>query len=252
MSDSPATELKGRGRFWLAVLLSLIGLAVLLSLGTWQMQRLKWKEGLLATIDQRMHSQPISLQQAERLFEESGDVDYVPVSVSGVFVHEGERHFLATWKGQSGFYVYTPLKLEDGRFLLVNRGFVPYGMKEASSRAEGQVQGTLAVTGLGRNPLAEKPSSIVPDNDLAKNVFYWKDRDAMAASAGLPAGYTLVPFFLDADATPNPGGWPAGGVTIVDLPNNHLEYAVTWYGLAVALAGVLLFSLVGRRKRQRS
>ncbi|MET3660648.1 SURF1 family protein [Aquamicrobium ahrensii] len=252
MSDSPATELKGRGRFWLAVLLSLIGLAVLLSLGTWQMQRLKWKEGLLATIDQRMHSQPISLQQAERLFEESGDVDYVPVSVNGVFVHEGERHFLATWKGQSGFYVYTPLKLEDGRFLLVNRGFVPYGMKEASSRAEGQVQGTLAVTGLGRNPLAEKPSSIVPDNDLAKNVFYWKDRDAMAASAGLPAGYTLIPFFLDADATPNPGGWPAGGVTIVDLPNNHLEYAVTWYGLAVALAGVLLFSLVGRRKRRRS
>lgn len=252
MSESPATKLTGRGRFWLAVLLGLIGLAVLLSLGTWQMQRLKWKEGLLATIDQRMHSQPISLQQAERLFEESGDVDYVPVSVNGVFVHEGERHFLATWKGQSGFYVYTPLKLEDGRFLLVNRGFVPYGMKEASSRAEGQVQGTLAVTGLGRNPLAEKPSSIVPDNDLAKNVFYWKDRDAMAASAGLPAGYTLVPFFLDADATPNPGGWPAGGVTIVDLPNNHLEYAVTWYGLAVALAGVLLFSLVGRRKRRRS
>lgn len=243
-------EKAARGRFWLAVALGLVALAILLSLGTWQMQRLKWKEDLLSTIDQRMHSPPVALEQAERLFGESGDVDYVPVSVSGTFAHEGERHFLATWKGQSGFYVYTPLKLEDGRFLLVNRGFVPYGMKEASSRPEGQMQGTVTVTGLARNPLAGKPSSIVPDNDPAKNVFYWKDRDAMAASAGLPAGYTLVPFFLDADATPNPGGWPAGGVTIVDLPNNHLEYAVTWYGLAAALAGVLLFSLAGRRKHR--
>jgi surfeit locus 1 family protein len=243
-------EKAGWGRFWLAVALGFVALAILLSLGTWQMQRLKWKEDLLSTIDQRMHSPPVALEQAERLFGESGDVDYVPVSVSGSFVHEGERHFLATWKGQSGFYVYTPLKLEGGRFLLVNRGFVPYGMKEASSRPEGQMQGTVTVTGLARNPLAGKPSSIVPDNDPAKNVFYWKDRDAMAASAGLPAGYTLVPFFLDADARPNPGGWPAGGVTIVDLPNNHLEYAVTWYGLAAALAGVLLFSLAGRRKHR--
>ncbi|TIS72154.1 MAG: hypothetical protein E5W94_31685, partial [Mesorhizobium sp.] len=66
---------------------------------------------------------------------------------------------------------------------------------------------------------------------------------AMAASAGLPAGAGLVPFFIDADATPNPGGLPVGGVTIIDLPNSHLQYAVTWYGLAAALAGVLIFRL---------
>jgi len=101
----------------------------------------------------------------------------------------------------------------------------------------------VTVTGLARNPLAAKPSMMLPDNDIAKNIFYWKDRDAMASSAGLPAGAGLVPFFIDADKTPNPGGLPVGGVTIIDLPNSHLQYAVTWYALAAALAGVLLFRL---------
>lgn len=238
-------------RLWLAAVLGAIAIAILLSLGTWQMQRLYWKEDLLATIDHRMHAEPLALAEAERLFAENSDVDYVPITATGSFVHEGERHFLATWKGQSGFYVYTPLKLGDGRFLLVNRGFVPYWLKEASSRSAGQVDGVVTVRGLARNPLSEKPSSMVPDNDLAKNIFYWKDRDVMAASAGLPDGYVLLPFFLDADSSPNPGDWPAGGVTIVSLPNNHLQYAVTWYGLAAALAGVMLFSFAGRRRRTK-
>ena len=76
----------------------------------------------------------------------------------------------------------------------------------------------------------------MPDNDPAKNIFFWKDLDAMAASAGLPRRATVLPFFVDADATPNPGGLPIGGVTTIDLPNNHLQYALTWYGLAAALA----------------
>lgn len=247
----PGTGTMSRRKWWLAAVLGSVAIAILLGLGTWQMQRLHWKEDLIATIDRRMRSPPLTLEETERLFAETSDVDYVPATATGSFMHEGERHFLATWKGQSGFYVYTPLKLEDGRFLLVNRGFVPYWLKEASSRAAGQVEGVVTVRGLARNPLAEKPSGMVPDNDPAKNVFYWKDRDAMAASAGLPGGYVLLPFFIDADQTPNAGDWPAGGVTIVSLPNNHLQYAVTWYGLAAALAGVMLFSLVGRARGKR-
>jgi surfeit locus 1 family protein len=96
----------------------------------------------------------------------------------------------------------------------------------------------VALTGLARNPLAAKPSLLVPDNAPDKNIFYWKDRDAMASTTGLDPA-RLVPFFVDAGPAPNPGGLPVGGVTIVDLPNNHLQYALTWYGLAAALAGVL-------------
>lgn len=232
----------------LAIVFGLPVLAMLIGLGTWQVQRLHWKEALLATIEQRIHAVPEPFAEVEARFQATGDVDYWPVTVTGEFLHGGERHFFATNEGQSGFYVYTPLKLVDGRFLLVNRGFVPYDDKDPATRPEGQLGGEARVTGLARNPLAQKPSSMVPDNDPAKNIFYWKDRDMMAASAGLPADAKIVPFFIDADKTPNPGGLPVGGVTIIDLPNSHLQYAVTWYGLAAALAGVLGIWLWRSRK----
>jgi len=232
-----------RPRPLLLLFLGLVVFAILVALGTWQVQRLYWKEGLLDTIGRRTHSVPLPLADIEREFAASRDVDYTPVTVTGTFLHQGERHFFATWEGDSGFNVYTPLRLDDGRFVLVNRGFVPYDLKDPAKRQKGEVAGKVTVTGLARNPLPGKPSMMLPDNDIAKNIFFWKDRDAMAASAGLPAGAVLVPFFVDADKTPNPGGLPVGGVTIIDLPNHHLQYAVTWYGLAAALAAVLILRL---------
>lgn len=223
---------------WLTALLGLIVLGVLLALGTWQVQRLQWKEALLASIGQRMHAPAAPLAEMEERYRMSGDVDYMPVTVTGRFHHAGERHFLATWEGKSGFFVYAPLELADGRIVFVNRGFVPYDLKDAAKRTAGQVEGEVTITGLARNPLTGKPSWILPDNDATANIFFWKDRDAMARSAGLRSAVEIVPFFIDADAKPNPGGFPIGGVTLIDLPNNHLQYAATWYGLAAALVGV--------------
>ncbi|MEP6567288.1 MAG: SURF1 family protein [Mesorhizobium sp.] len=244
MSEASAKS-TGRSRPKTALLLGLglLLFCTLIALGTWQIQRLHWKEALLQTIDQRTHSAPLPLAEVERQFTTTGDVDYTPVTVTGTFLHQGERHFFSTWEGASGFDVITPLQLDDGRFVLVNRGFVPYDLKDAAKRAQGQVAGKVTVTGLARNPLLAKPSMMLPDNDVQKNIFYWKDRDAMASSAGLPAGAGLVPFFVDANAAPNPGGLPVGGVTIIDLPNSHLQYAFTWYGLAAALAAVLIIRL---------
>lgn len=221
----------------LSGLVLLAALAVLLSLGTWQMQRLAWKERLLADIAERRTEAAVPLSAIEAMKAGGADIEYRPVTVTGTFENDRERHFLATYAGRSGYHVYTPLRLADGRAVFVNRGFVPYDLKEPATRPDGQAAGERTVTGLARDRLAGKPSSLVPDNDLAKNVFYWKDLDAMAASAGI-APETLVPFFVDADATPNPGGFPVGGVTQFELPNNHLQYALTWYGLALALVGV--------------
>jgi surfeit locus 1 family protein len=105
------------------------------------------------------------------------------------------------------------------------------------------VAGKVTVTGLARNPLPAKPSMMLPDNDVAKNIFYWKDLDVMASSTGLDPA-KVVPFFIDADATPHDGGMPIGGVTQFDLPNSHLQYALTWYGLAgalVVISGIFIF-----------
>lgn len=214
---------------------------ILMALGTWQVYRLQWKEGLLADIDARTMAQPVTLAEMEQRFAEGAGVEYWPVEVTGTFHHAGERHFFSTWKGQSGFNVYTPLMLDDGRVVFINRGFVPYDRKDAATRADGQIAGPVEIAGLARDPLREKPSFIVPENEPGKNVFYWKDIAAMSATADLPKGSEIVPFFVDAGGAPNPGGLPVGGVTLIDLPNNHLQYAVTWYGLAAALVGVALF-----------
>ena len=232
----------------LAIVSGAIVFLILIGLGTWQVQRLHWKEGLIATIASRMAEPPVDLLAVLKADPDVAAQEYRLVRVDGTFDHRFERHFLATFKGQAGFNVYTPLKLDDGDWIFVNRGFVPYDRKDPSTRQQGQVQGRLTVTGLLRPVLAEKPSSMVPDNEPGKNIFYWKDIRAMAASSGLPADAKVLGLFVDADDAPNPGGLPVGGTTIVDLPNNHLQYAVTWYGLAAALAGVLIAWLLRQRK----
>nr|WP_027677005.1 SURF1 family protein [Agrobacterium larrymoorei] len=230
-------------RLWFAGPLVLLALVILLSLGTWQVRRLYWKEALLSDIQLRVHSAPVELAEIERILASGGDIEYRTVRLSGTFDHAHERHFFATHEGQTGYYIYTPLKLDDGREIFVNRGFVPYEMKDAVKREQGQVTGRVTIEGLARAQLAAKPSMMLPDNDIGKNIFYWKDIRAMADSAGV-ARAGLVPFFVDANAAPNPGGWPKGGVTIIDLPNNHLQYAITWYGLAAALVFVAGFAYV--------
>ncbi len=221
-------------------------LAILLVLGTWQVQRLHWKEGLIADIAARQAAAPVPLSEIEAMAAGGGDIEYRRMTVSGRYLNDKERHFFATYNGMSGFYIYTPLLLADGRTLFVNRGFVPYDQKEPKTREKGELVGEQSVAGLARAKLPSKPSSLLPDNDLAKNIFYWKDLDAMAASDGLDPA-KILPFFVDADATPNPGGLPVGGVTIVELPNDHLQYAVTWYGLAAALVAIVAISWFRKR-----
>ena len=247
MAETQDRHASGRSwKFWAGLVLLPGALAVLVALGTWQVQRLQWKEDLLAAIEQRSTADPVELQVIEAAHAAGKPIDYQAARASGRFLNDRERHFFATFEGQSGYYVYTPLQLADGRLLFVNRGFVPYDRKETSTRPQSLVEGPQTITGLARARLDEKPSSMVPDNDEAANIFYWKDLDRMAASAGLPAD-RMLPFFLDADATPVDGGLPRGGVTVIDLPNSHLQYAITWYGLALALLGVAVFGWLKRK-----
>nr|WP_206683503.1 SURF1 family protein [Rhizobium changzhiense] len=222
-------------------ILVLIALAILISLGTWQVERLHWKEGLIADIAARQAAAPVPLADIDAMAAAGGDIEYRKVTATGRYINNKERHFFATWRGQTGYYIYTPLELADGRILFVNRGFVPYDNKEPEMRMQGQLTGEQTVTGLAREKLPGKPSWVVPDNDVAKNIFYWKDLDVMAESVGLEKA-SVIPFFVDADSTPNPAGLPIGGVTQVDLPNDHLQYAFTWYGLAVVLVVVVAIS----------
>ena len=222
----------------LLLLLGLPALAVLIGLGAWQYQRLQWKEALLATIAERIVAPPVPLSALVGMADQGQDFEYLPVAVSGRLLNDREQYFLATYKGQSGWYVYVPALTESG-MVFVNRGFVPYDRRDPASRMEGQIETLDNAVGLARAPLFEKPSRLVPDNDPAKNTFYWKDLVQMTAAAELDPD-TVLPFFIDLKAGGVPGGLPVGGVTQIDLPNNHFQYMLTWWGLALGLAGVML------------
>ncbi len=248
MTETPRKYGGGRTKMAITGVLVLAVLAVLLTLGTWQVQRLQWKEQLLSDMAARRNAPPIGAEEVAAMLSRGEDIEYRTMRVSGTFDHGGERHFFATHNGQPGFYVYTPMRLEDGAVLFVNRGFVPYDLKDPALRAQGQVTGEVTVTGYARAELLEKPSAIVPENDPAKNIFYWKDLSTMTSTTGVDANLVL-PFFMDVDASQTvPGGLPQGGVTQFSLANNHLQYAVTWYGLAGALVVVVI--AVGLRRRK--
>jgi surfeit locus 1 family protein len=135
-------------------------------------------------------------------------------------------------------HVVTPFKAANGSIVLLDRGWIPSERKDPAKRAEGQVTGTVDVTGIVRR--TQEKRQFAPDNDPAKNFWFHVDAPLMRKLAGAPADRALDSFFLDADATPNPGGLPVGGQTRLDIPNDHLHYAITWFLIALAAAGVYL------------
>ena len=225
----------GRARVVAILVSGLAALAILLGLGAWQVERMAWKEGLLTSIAQRIQSPPQTIESLQRDFEGGVPIDYKPVGLRGTFDHSGERYFLATRNGEAGWHVYTPLRIEGSdRWIFVNRGFVPYAQKNPDTRRAGNPTGEVELRGLAREAPAGKPGSFLPDNDPAQNVFFWRSVTDMAKGLSLPADKVL-PFFIDAGPGAAEGGYPVGGVTVVDLPNNHLQYAITWFSLAAAL-----------------
>lgn len=231
------SALRAKGLLWPAVA-TVVGIAFLIGLGNWQMRRLAWKEGLIAAIAERTRAEPIALDEAERRAAGGGDVEYLHVKARGRFIHDKELDFYAVDEQSGpGYHLLTPLRLADGGIVFVNRGYVPDGLKDPAKRAVGEPAGEVEIVGLARRP--ETPGAFTPANDAGKNIWYWRDLPAMAAAALAPATPRLVPFVIEAEIDAQaPAGWPKGGVTRLEVPNRHLEYALTWYGLAGALLAV--------------
>jgi surfeit locus 1 family protein len=231
--------------------LALAALAVLIGLGVWQLERLQWKEGLIAEIEARSTGAPITIAEALAIACQGRDPDYYRVGVEGRFHHDKERYLFAQSlaDGTPGWHVITPLETTGGDMVLVDRGFVPDVLKEASSRASGQVEGVVTVTGIVRSP--EIQGSFVPDNEPEANRWFWRDLGAMARSMFPEGTVEMAPFFLDAEKSDVPGGWPEGGQTRLELPNNHLQYAITWFLLALCLLVIYAVYVRGLYRRRR-
>ncbi len=208
--------------------------ALLVGLGVWQLERLQWKLGLIAEMSRNMHAAPISIDQA--LAEGLAAVQYRRVALSGRFGNADEAYVFTTGPhGVPVYHVLTPLLLDDGRMFLIDRGLVPPALLGRSTRKKGEVEGEQNLVGILRTP--DSPGPFTPAPDVAHRIWFARDLKAIAAADHV---HLSAPVIIEADATPNPGGWPLGGQTIVNLPNNHLQYAITWFLLAAALAIVYL------------
>lgn len=244
ISAEAANEMTGsvafireRFRFTLwPTLFTIPALALLIGLGTWQIQRLHWKLDLIAKRSAALAAAPVAAPESGA---EAEALDFNHVTVRGTFDHAKELYIAATDEhGLTGWQVVTPLTLEDGRIVLVNRGFVPEAQRPPETRAAGQVAGEVTIEGILRIP--HKPSGwLVPGNGPRQNYWLYVDIPAMAEADGLDQG-KLLPYSVDAGKAPNPGGVPRGGQTPIELPNDHLQYAITWYGFAVTLIVIYL------------
>ncbi len=219
--------------FWPTVF-TLPAVLLMLGLGVWQLQRLQWKEALIAERTERIAAAPIALPGPDA---DVGDLEYRHLAAQGEFLHDKEIFLGArSMNGNTGYHVITPFKLSDGRIVLVDRGWIPLERKTADKRAAGNVAGPVALDGVLR--LNGRQTWFVPDNRPDLNFFFWVDLPTMAKLAGLPD--TETRYFVEAGNTPNPGGFPIGGQTRINLPNDHLQYAITWFSLAIALSVIYI------------
>jgi surfeit locus 1 family protein len=216
-----------------ATLFTLVAVAIMVALGTWQVERLAWKNALIERIESGMRAAPVPLPAR---IDDPAEWDFRRVSATGQFLHDHELDLAArTMNGRVGYHVVTPLKCYDGTLVLVDRGWVPLERRDPASRPEGLPAGTVTVEGVARVPAGQ--GWMQPDNDPGKNMWFWYDINAMAGQVGPGAGDPL-PIVIEAGSSPNPGGFPIGGQTNVNIANNHLQYAFTWYSLAITLVVV--------------
>jgi surfeit locus 1 family protein len=214
---------------------SLIGVALLVALGVWQLHRLAWKEALIASADARAHSVPVALPApADWARLDPADYEYRRVEATGVYDLSNQEFVFTSMEDTRGPYsgvgylVMTPLRLADGASVIVNRGFVPENMKAAAAKGP---QGETKVVGLMR--ASERRNLFTPADEPDRGVFFTRDAEGLATAMRLGPH---APFTLDAEAGPDP--LPQGGETRLTFVNNHLGYAFTWFGMAAALAGV--------------
>ena len=201
------------------------------ALGVWQVERLQWKLGLIAQADRNLRAPPIDAAQA--LAMDTHAAQYHRVKLTGHFLNASELYVFAT--GEQGipvFHVLTPFKLDDGRDIMVDRGIVPVALRDPRLRPAGELDGEQHIVGVWRVP--DAPGMFTPAPDIFKRIWFARDVQGIARTERLQLA---APAVVEADATPNRGGWPKGGQTVVTFRNDHLQYAITWFALAAVVLG---------------
>ncbi len=242
---------KRRGGVVEATVFTLAGVAILIGLGIWQLDRKIWKENLITALNARLARAPEALPPRESWPQLKPEADeYARVKFPAEFlagqealVYTAGSAFRPDVQGP-GYWVFAPARLDGGSIVIVDRGFVPPDRKDPASRAQGMPHGTVDIIGVLRWP--EAPGMFTPADDPKTNVWYLRDSKAIAAAKKWDSA---APFYIEQEAPVPPGGLPKPGKLVVQLPDNHLQYALTWFALALGLAGVYGVWVAGRVRR---
>jgi surfeit locus 1 family protein len=230
---------RGRRRSWIGLLVpALLAFVALIGLGTWQLQRKAWKEGLIARLNAQLAAPPAAVPPyAGWASLDQQSSEYRRVTLTVTFDNTKEALVFAAPSAfrpdvsSPGFWIFTPARLAGGGIVMVNRGFVPESRQDPKSRLEGEISGPLQIVGAMRWPDARH--WFTPSDEPAHNLWFSRDPQAIAAAKGIGP---VAPFYIEEESPAPPGGLPQPGKLVVELPDNHLQYALTWFGLAIALA----------------
>ncbi len=220
-------------RFLFLLIFGLAGLAVLVSLGVWQVQRLAWKQGVLSEIESRISADPVALPQQPS----EGADKYLPVVVEGE-LEPGEIHVLVSVKQVGAGYRIIQSFSTQGRTILVDRGFVPTTAKQTD-----RLTGPMQITGNLHWP--DEIDSYTPEANIDANIWFARDVPNLAAALG------AEPVLLIARSQTDPGITPLP-VSTTGIPNDHLQYAITWFGLALVWAAMTGYFLWRSRANSES
>jgi len=235
-----------RNRSWRSLLLpAVLVFGLLIGLGTWQIERRAWKEALIASLTERLAAPPRALPPAAdwAKLDRARD-EYRRVKFTATFDNAREALVFAAASAfrpdvtSPGYWVLTPARLSDGNIVIVNRGFVPDARRDPLSRPQGQFANAIEIMGALR--WSDDRHWFTPADDPAHNLWFTRDPAGIAAAKALDPK-TVAPFYVEQDAPTPPGGLPQPGRLVVALPDNHLQYALTWYGLAAVLVAVFGF-----------
>jgi surfeit locus 1 family protein len=218
--------------------LAVLGVALLTSLGVWQVERRAWKLDLIDQVERRVHAAPVPAPGPALWPRITAAKDaYRHVSVTGHFLDVRPALVQAVTERGGGYWVLAPFRSADGFTILINRGFIPADHAEDKLHAAHAIGDTVMLTGLLR--VTEPGGGFLRHNDPGADRWYSRD---VAAIATARAVRDVAPYFIDANASAEASGAPIGGLTVITFPNNHLVYAVTWFGLAIMLAGWSLYA----------
>ncbi len=236
---------------------SLLMIVCLVALGAWQLQRMQWKAQLIEQSKSALTAKPVSINDITAGIEYGFSVDWLRIELTGSYRHDLERYIYSPTKAGIGYQIITPFIDDAGILVFVDRGWVPATAKDLANRQPArQPENKIVITGVTRLHI---PGTTLfqAQADRVNNVWYWYDRETLATSLPTGTGETtdgqlpiISPVFvqLEPNGEPGVGEWPKIGPVKIELPNNHLHYAITWLSLALITLVMLIIFLRANRK----